>query len=190
MNALIASFIFVFLAEMGDKTQLMAMAFAAKYSAYKVLAAVFLASLICNAVAVIAGQLLITVVPLKIMSLTASASFIIFGLWILREEKPEEKHTRLSSLGPLAAIGTAFLLAEMGDKTQLATMSLAIKYRDIFGVLAGSTLAMVTANMIAISAGAVLRRYVPEKMIKSFSAVIFILFGIISTYRVFAGKEI
>ncbi|MDP3791756.1 MAG: TMEM165/GDT1 family protein [Candidatus Omnitrophota bacterium] len=184
MTAFVASFMLVLLAEMGDKTQLLAMAFAAKYSIQKVLIAIFLATLLCNAIAVIAGQILITIVPIKVISLIAALSFIIFGLWTLKKDKIKDEDKKRSGLGPIATVGIAFLLAEMGDKTQLATMSLSIKYRDMFSVLMGATLAMLAANIIGIIVGSVMRKHVPEKAIKWFSAIVFILFGIISAYRV------
>jgi putative Ca2+/H+ antiporter (TMEM165/GDT1 family) len=190
MTAFIASFMFVFLAEMGDKTQLLAMAFAARYSAYKVLIAVLLATILLNAIAVVAGSLLTTIVPMYIISLLASLSFIVFGLWILRGEKSRNESSKTSKFGPILTVATAFFLAELGDKTQLATISLAVKYRQALGVLAGSTLAMLSANVIGVALGAAINRYIPERAVKIFSAVIFILFGLIGAYRVLAGASI
>lgn len=183
MIAFISSFIFVLLAEMGDKTQLLAMAFAAKYSPYKVLIAVFLATLLNHALAVLLGNFLTTVVPLYIISLIAAVSFIIFGLWTIRGDKLEGEENRKSSFGPIITVGIAFFLVEMGDKTQLATVSLAVEYRNILGVLMGTTLAMVTADAVGIIIGIMMRKHIPEKTIKWFSAIIFVLFGIIGVYK-------
>jgi putative Ca2+/H+ antiporter (TMEM165/GDT1 family) len=87
-------------------------------------------------------------------------------------------------------VGTAFFLAEMGDKTQLATISLAVEYRNMLSVLIGTTLAMVASDAIGIVAGIVLRKHIPEKAIKWFSAVVFILFGLVSAYNALANKAI
>lgn len=84
LAAFIASLLFVVLAEMGDKTQILAMSFATRYSAYKVIFAVFIATVANHALAVVAGQFLTTIVPIDIISLVASLSFIGFGLWTMR----------------------------------------------------------------------------------------------------------
>lgn len=188
MAAFIASFIFVVLAEMGDKTQLLAMAFATRYSAYKVLIAVFLATLINHSLAVAAGRFLTVVVPLEIISFVAALSFIIFGLWTLRGDKLEGEDKKESKLGPIATVGIAFFLTEMGDKTQLATISLAVKYQNMFGVLMGTTLGMVIADAFGIIAGIILRKHIPEKTIKWISAAIFALFGFMGLYNVLSSR--
>jgi putative Ca2+/H+ antiporter (TMEM165/GDT1 family) len=184
MQAFIASFIFVVLAEMGDKTQLLAMAFAARYSAYKVLIAVFLATILNHALAVAVGHFLTTIVPMDIISFIAALSFIGFGLWTLHGDKLNIKGKKESLFGPVATVGIAFFLAEMGDKTQLATISLAVEYRNMFNVLMGTTLGMVVADAIGIIIGIVMRKHIPEKSIKWISASIFILFGLNGIYRV------
>lgn len=184
MTAIIASFLFVLLAEMGDKTQLLAMAFAAKYDAYKVLIAVFIATALNHSLAVVVGHFLTTVIPMDIISLIAALSFILFGLWTLRGDKLEGEDKKITKFGPIITVGIAFFLAEMGDKTQLATISLAVKYNNMLGVLMGTTLAMVVADAFGIVIGVVMRRHIPEKTIKWFSAIVFILFGLHGVYRV------
>lgn len=184
MQAFIASFMFVVLAEMGDKTQLLAMAFAARYSAYKVLIAVFLATILNHALAVVVGHFLTVLVPLKTISFIAALSFIVFGLWTLRGDKLNNEDKRESRLGPILTVGIAFFLAEMGDKTQLATISLAVEYRNMFNVLIGTTLGMIVADAIGIILGVVMRKHIPEKAIKWISATIFILFGLNGIYKV------
>lgn len=188
MAAFFASFIFVVLAEMGDKTQLLAMAFATRFSAHKVLIAVFLATLINHALAVALGHFLTTVIPLEIISFVAALSFIIFGLWTIRGDKLEGEDKKESKFGPILTVGIAFFLAEMGDKTQLATISLAVEYQNMFNVLMGTTLGMVVADAIGIIIGIVLRKHIPEKIIKWFSASIFVLFGLIGVFRILSSK--
>lgn len=189
MTAFIASFIFVLLAEMGDKTQLLAMAFAAKYSAHKVLIAVFIATILNHTLAVLTGHFLTVIIPIKIISLIAALSFILFGLWTLRGDKLAGEDKKESRFGPIITVGIAFFLAEMGDKTQLATISLAIEYRNMLSVLIGTTLAMVAADAFGIVIGIIMRKHIPEKSIKWFSAIVFILFGIISAYRTLTGAN-
>ncbi len=184
MTAFIASFLFVVLAEMGDKTQLLAMAFATKYRAYKVLIAVLLATLLNHSLAVITGHFLAVVIPMDIISLIAAISFIIFGLWTIRGDKLEGEDKKESRFGPIITVGIAFFLAEMGDKTQLATISLAVEYNNMFGVLMGTTLGMVIADSVGIIVGIVIRKHIPEKTIKWIAAIIFVLFGLSGVYKV------
>ncbi len=188
MAAFIASLIFVVLAEMGDKTQLLAMAFATRYSAHKVLIAVFLATLINHALAVAFGHFLTVIIPMDIISFAAALSFIIFGLWTIRGDKLEGEDKKESRFGPILTVGIAFFLAEMGDKTQLATVSLAVEYRNMLNVLMGTTLGMVIADAVGIIMGIVLRKHIPEKTIKWVSASIFVLFGFVGMHKVLSAR--
>lgn len=188
MAAFIASFMFVVLAEMGDKTQLLAMAFATRYSAGKVLLAVFLATIINHAFAVAVGHFLTTVIPIDIISFIAAFSFIIFGLWTIRGDKLKGEDKKEIRFGPVVTVGIAFFLAEMGDKTQLATISLAVEYQNMINVLMGTTLGMVVADAVGIIIGIVLRKHLPEKTIKWVSAVIFVLFGLSGIYKVLSSR--
>jgi putative Ca2+/H+ antiporter (TMEM165/GDT1 family) len=183
MSAFIASFLFVVLAEMGDKTQLLAMAFAARFTALQVLIGVFIATIINHALAALTGQFLSMVIPMDIISFLASLSFIGFGIWTIRGDKLEGEEKRSSKFGPIATVAIAFFLAEMGDKTQLATISLAIKYQNLINVLMGTTLGMVVADAFGIIVGVVMKKHIPEKTIKWVSAGIFILFGLIGIFR-------
>ena len=124
--AFTAAFLLIVLAEMGDKTQFVAMSFATKYNPYKVLFAIFLATLGNFALVIVIGQFLTTIVPIDAISLAASLSFIGFGLWTIREEKPESKNIKASRFGAIATVAIAFFIAEFGDKTQFTTISLAV----------------------------------------------------------------
>lgn len=189
MTAFIASFLFVVLAEMGDKTQLLAMAFASRYPWQKVLIAVFFATALNHGIAVVAGKLLTVVVPLNIISFAAAVSFIIFGLWILHRDTLGGEDKRQERFGPVLTVVIAFFLAEMGDKTQLATVSLAVQYRNMLNVLMGTTLAMVVADAIGIAFGVLLRKHLPDKAVKWAAASLFILFGIFKIVAVLFAPE-
>ncbi len=168
---------FVTLAEMGDKTQLLAMAFATRFPASIVLSAVFVATLLNHALAVAAGRLLTNVIPLEIISLAAASSFILFGLWTIRGDTLEGEDERRTAFGPFLTVATAFFLAELGDKTQLATISLAVRYSDPMTVLLGTTAGMVVADSIGIGIGIVLGKRLPDTLIRLVSAGVFIFFG-------------
>jgi putative Ca2+/H+ antiporter (TMEM165/GDT1 family)/putative Mn2+ efflux pump MntP len=168
MTAFVTSLIFVTLAEMGDKTQLLAMAFATRFPARTVLAAVYVATLLNHALAVAAGQLLITVIPL-----------ILFGLWTIRGDSLDGEEKRPNAYGPFVTVGVAFFLAEIGDKTQLATISLAVKYDDPMAVLFGTTTGMVIADGFGILVGATIGNRLPDAVIRLVSAGVFVVFGLI-----------
>lgn len=181
MTAFIASLIFVVLAEMGDKTQLLAMAFACRFQWQTVLWAVFWATAANHLLAAAAGSWLVTVVPLLYIKSAAAASFILFGLWTLRGDTlhGEDKRYKFS---PFWTVFVAFFMAEMGDKTQLATVSLAVEYHKVIPVWMGTTLGMVISNAIGIVFGTVMGRKIPEQAVKWFAALLFIGFGCFGLY--------
>ena len=182
MKIFIASFLFVVLAEMGDKTQLLAMAFACRFPAKTVLAGVLVATLVNHLLAVVVGSWLTNVIPLNTIQIAASASFILFGLWTLRGDQLEGED-RKYKFNPFWTVAVAFFFAEMGDKTQLATVALAAKYQSILPIWMGTTAAMLVADAFGIIVGVVLGKRIPERFVKWFAAVIFILFGIAGLYE-------
>lgn len=184
LAAFSAAFILVVLAEMGDKTQFVAMTFAAKYNPYKVLFAIFLGTIANFAIVIAIGELISEVVPLDAISLAASIVFIAFGIWSVREEKVKEENVKSSRFGVIATVGIAFFLAELGDKTQLATLSLSVQYQDPIGVLIGATAAMLVADGIGIIIGVVFCKRIPIRVFKWVSAIIFISFGLVGVYEV------
>jgi len=188
LAAFVASLIFVVLAEMGDKTQLLAMSFATCYNPYKVMIAIFIATVANHALAVVAGQFITTIVPIDIISLAASLSFIGFGLWTIRGDKLKDEAKKISRYGAVATVAIAFFIAEIGDKTQLATISLAAEYQNPVSVLMGTTIGMLIADGVGIVIGVMLCKRIPQRKIKWFSALIFVLFGLVGIYEVLAVK--
>jgi len=182
MTAFLASLIFVVLAEMGDKTQLLAMAFACRYRWQTVIWAVFWATALNHFMAAAAGSYLASVVPMEYIKTAASASFIIFGLWTLRGDTlhGEDKRFRFN---PFWTVAVAFFIAEMGDKTQLATIALAVRYNTVVTVWMGTTLGMLVSNAIGILIGIVMGKNIPERFMKWFAALTFIAFGIYGLYE-------
>jgi putative Ca2+/H+ antiporter (TMEM165/GDT1 family) len=182
VTAYLTSLVFVVLAEMGDKTQLLAMAFASRYRWQTVMFAVFVATLCNHLLAVVAGSLLANIVPLHIIQIAGAASFILFGLWTLRgdELKGEDQKPKYS---PFWTVAIAFFIAEMGDKTQLATVSLATRFDSILQIWLGTTCGMVIADAVGIIVGIVLGKKIPERMVKWFAALVFILFGVLGLYE-------
>ncbi len=182
MTAFLLSMSFVVLAEMGDKTQLLAMAFATRYKATTVLWAVFWATLFNHLLAVVVGNYLTNFIPIQYIQVAAAVSFILFGFWTIRGDELNDEDKRFS-FSPFWTVAIAFFIAEMGDKTQLATVALAAKYQSIIPVWMGTTTGMVIADAIGIVIGIVIGKKIPERVVKWFAAIIFILFGLIGLYQ-------
>ena len=179
MDAFLLSFGVIFLAELGDKSQLMAMAFATRYRAWIVLVAVTLATLLVHAGSVLLGSAFALVMPTAAIQVAAGIAFLVFAAWTLRGDTlGEDDEGRAARTGRWAVltIGTAFFLAELGDKTMLATITLATTEEPI-GVWLGSTAGMVAADALAIGLGAILGTRLPERAIKLFAAAAFVVFG-------------
>lgn len=167
------------LAELGDKTQLLTVGFALKYPAWEIIAAVFCASGVLMAAAVFLGGLLNQYLPLAYVQLFAGLAFIFFGLWAIFGKKEEEK-AKFSNSNPFRIVFASFLLAELGDKTQLAALALSAKYGSPLQVWLGATLAMVGMNGMGILVGKWSRKFIAESHLNLIGAGVFILFGLLT----------
>jgi putative Ca2+/H+ antiporter (TMEM165/GDT1 family) len=177
--AFAVSFGVVFVAELGDKSQLMALTFATRYRALPVLAGITIATAVVHAVSVAVGHGLGTALPTGWIALVAAVAFFGFGAWTLRGDSltdDEQAKAERSTGSAVAAASVAFFLAELGDKTMLATITLATQH-GWFGTWLGSTLGMVAADALAILVGRLLGRHLPEKVIKYAAAALFAIFG-------------
>jgi putative Ca2+/H+ antiporter (TMEM165/GDT1 family) len=173
------SFGIVLLAELGDKSQLIALAFAARYPAWMVLVAVALATLVVHAMSVLLGAAFALALPTNVINVGAGMAFFAFAAWTLRGDQlgeREKSQAARSTRWAIVAIGTAFFLAELGDKTMLATITLATTEEPL-GTWLGSTFGMVAADALAIALGAFLGTRLPERAIKAFAATAFVVFG-------------
>ncbi|MFA6471419.1 MAG: TMEM165/GDT1 family protein [Candidatus Latescibacterota bacterium] len=176
----------VTLAEMGDKTQLLAMAFATRYRFFHVLLGVFIATIANHSLAVAFGNYLTRFESAEgwIQAL-AAFSFIFFGLWTIRGDTLEGEDKKTTRFGPVITVAIAFFIAELGDKTQLATFALAARFpAHPFGILMGTTLGMLIADAIGIGFGVLLCKRIPDDAIKMISATVFILFGFYGIFQV------
>ncbi len=178
--ALVVSFGVIFVAELGDKSQLMALTFATRFKPVPVLIGITVATAIVHLASVVIGYGLRAALPTGWISLVAGLAFLGFGAWTLRGDKLTEEERRKAekaSTSAIVAVGIAFFLAELGDKTMLATITLATKY-GWFGTWLGSTLGMVAADALAIMVGRLLGRHLPEKAIRYGAAVLFAISGL------------
>lgn len=174
------SFAVIFVAELGDKSQLMAMTFALRHRWWVVLGGITVATTAVHLISVAVGHYLGAALPTHLLGILAGAAFVLFGLWTLRGDSlsdDESTRAQRSSAPVFFAVTSAFLLAELGDKTMLATITLAAN-NDWVGVWIGSTLGMVAADALAIVVGAIAGRHLPEKLIQLTAAALFVTFGV------------
>ena len=183
MYAFLLSTAVIFVAELGDKSQLMAMTFAARYRVRDVLigitAATALVHLASVGIGFFIGDVFSAYQPW--IQIAAGVAFLLFALWTLRGDEltDEEAEKARNSTGMAwIAVGAAFFLAELGDKTMLATITLATQ-ENWFGTWIGSTVGMVAADALAIGAGALIGRNLPERTVKFGAAALFAVFGVI-----------
>jgi putative Ca2+/H+ antiporter (TMEM165/GDT1 family) len=177
MDAIINSFLLVFISEMGDKTQLLALVLAARFrKPAPVLLGILVATLLNHSLASYVGVFITYYVSAEILKWTLAATFIGFGLWMLmpdRDEGYEDKH----GWGPFLTTTVAFFFAEMGDKTQLATVALGAKFANPMLVLVGTTVGMLVADGLAVIFGHKFTEKVPMKLVHRIASLLFILFG-------------
>lgn len=180
MQAFLLSFGVIFVAELGDKSQLMAMTFAVRYRFWTVLAGITAATALVHLASVGIGRVVGVNLPTSLINTIAGLAFLGFGAWTLRgDELSDEEAVKAQRVSRSAflAVGSAFFVAELGDKTMLATITLATT-EGWFGTWLGSTLGMVAADALAIGAGALLGKRLPERAVRIGAAVLFFLFGV------------
>jgi putative Ca2+/H+ antiporter (TMEM165/GDT1 family) len=168
----------IFMAEMGDKTQILAMAFATKYKIKKVLLGIFIGSFLNHGIAVVLGSYMSKIIPINIIQIVAGISFIGFALWTLRAEEDEEEEETKSSFGPVVTVAIAFFIGELGDKTQLTAITLSADASFPLLILMGTVTGMVITGSLGIIVGSKLGNRIPEFTIKIASAAIFMFFGV------------
>ncbi|WP_374572259.1 TMEM165/GDT1 family protein [Acinetobacter sp.] len=172
----------VALAEMGDKTQLLALLLAARFrKPVPILIAILLATIINHGVSAALGQWITAVVPEIVLLWVLALGFIAMAAWML---VPDELGDETDSInkwqkyGVFGATFVLFFLAEIGDKTQIATVALAARFDSLFWVMAGTTLGMMIANAPAVFAGNKLADKLPISLIHKIGAVVFLLIGV------------
>jgi Ca2+/H+ antiporter, TMEM165/GDT1 family len=179
--ALLLSFGVIFVAELGDKSQLMAMTFAARYRPLPVLAGITVATTLVHLFSVAIGAAVGVNLPTEAVSVIAGVAFLLFGVWTLRGDELSADEAGKASRtvrSAFVAVAVAFFLAELGDKTMLATITLATT-EGWFGTWIGSTAGMVAADALAIGAGALLGRNLPERTVRIGAAALFAVFGVL-----------
>ena len=179
MEAFLISTGIVALAEVGDKTQLLAFILAAKFrKPVPIILGILLATLANHAFAGAVGTWITAMLPRETLRWILGVSFIGMALWTLIPDKFEEGDARLARFGVLGTTLIAFFLAEMGDKTQIATVALAAQYQAFYSVVAGTTAGMMIANTPAVLLGNRIAQRVPVRLVHSIAAALFAVLGI------------
>lgn len=178
MMAIVNSFFLVFASEMGDKTQLLALVLASRFrKPWAIMAGILVATLLNHGLASWAGGWLGANVDAAWLKLILAGIFFVFALWILVPDKDSEQQDS-GRFGAFLTTLVAFFLAEMGDKTQLATVALGAKFNAPIAVTIGTTLGMLAADGLAVFFGERLTRVIPMQWIRRFAALLFLIFGV------------
>lgn len=173
----------IFAAEMGDKTQIIAMTFATRYSIKEVILGVIIGVFFNHGIAIILGTALSNVIPMNKIQIVASLMFIAFGFLSLTDDDEDEEKKK-SKYGPILTVATAFFVGELGDKTQLTALSLSTEASFPFIILLGTISGMVLTSSMGIFVGSKIGDKIPETSIKIASSLIFAVLGTLKLYSV------
>lgn len=181
MEAFAFSAVTVALAEIGDKTQLLSLFLAARFRNHTaIIAGILLATILNHAASAFLGEWLMNWIPAGAGRWLVGISFIAIGLWVLIPDKDDDKPSMLERYGAFVATTILFFLAEIGDKTQIATVVLAAQYQSLFWVTAGTTLGMLVANVPVVLLGEKLMQRLPMHYTRVAACIVFILLGILA----------
>ncbi|ABS62070.1 protein of unknown function UPF0016 [Parvibaculum lavamentivorans DS-1] len=181
MEAFLVSLGTVAIAEIGDKTQLLALILAVRFRApAAVVAGIFVATVANHALAAFIGTLIAEWLTPEILAWVLGLSFLAMGVWALIPDAPpsEDEMKAPARFGPFLATTVAFFFVEMGDKTQIATAALAAHYQSVVLVALGTTLGMMAANVPAVYLGEAAAKRVPLRIVRAVTAAIFIVLGL------------
>jgi putative Ca2+/H+ antiporter (TMEM165/GDT1 family) len=182
MDAILTSIAVVAIAEIGDKTQLLAIVLAARFrKPLPIIAGILCATVVNHGLAGALGAWITSVVQPGLLRWVLGASFIGMAIWTLIPDKIEDEETQVANkLGVFGATLVTFFLAEMGDKTQIATVALAAHYAAPLMVVIGTTLGMLIADVPAVFVGNRFAAKIPMKLVHSIAAAIFAVMGVLT----------
>jgi putative Ca2+/H+ antiporter (TMEM165/GDT1 family) len=188
MDAFLVSTGIVALAEIGDKTQLLAFLLAAKFRRpVPIVLGIFVATIVNHAFAAAVGAWVSAALGPDVMRWVLGLSFLGMAAWIMVPDKIDEDEASLAKYGVFATTVIAFFLAEMGDKTQIATVALAARYSSTIAVVAGTTFGMMLANVPAVYFGERIANRVPLRVVHGIAALIFAALGVATLLGAGAG---
>jgi putative Ca2+/H+ antiporter (TMEM165/GDT1 family) len=179
MESFLVSTGIVALAEIGDKTQLLAFILAAKFrKPWPIVLGILAATLANHGLAAALGTWITALLAPETLRWILGVSFIAMAAWTLVPDKFDEDDARLAGMGVFGTTLVAFFLAEMGDKTQVATVALAAQYHALVPVVAGTTLGMMIANVPAVLLGERIAHVMPVRLVHGIAAAIFAVLGV------------
>ncbi|MFC3460587.1 MULTISPECIES: TMEM165/GDT1 family protein [Massilia] len=188
MDAFLVATGIVGLAEIGDKTQLLAFLLATRFRRpLPIVAGIFVATLLNHAFAAAVGALVSELLGPSVMRWVLGLSFLGMAVWTMIPDQVDETEASLAKFGVFATTVLSFFIAEMGDKTQVATVALAARYQDIVAVVAGTTFGMMLANVPAVYFGERIANKVPLTLVHGIAALIFAGLGIATLLGVGEG---
>ena len=179
----------VAIAEIGDKTQLLSFVLAARFRGqhWRIIFGILIATIVNHALAAAAGDWVAQQVSTQVMRWILGLVFLGFAGWALIPDTLDDKDAKPSKYGAFATTVVLFFLAEMGDKTQLATVALGAKYADVLMISIGTTCGMMAANLPAVLIGDKLAERFPLSRMRFVAAILFALFGILILMRIDFG---
>jgi putative Ca2+/H+ antiporter (TMEM165/GDT1 family) len=186
VSGFLISTVVIFVAELGDKSQLVALWFATRFRWWLVLAGVSVATLIVHLGSVAIGRAFDELLPEAVVLTVVGLSFLAFAAWSIRGDRLDENRSPAQTVplfGAFGVVTASFFVSELGDKTQLATISLAGNTDQALGVWLGSTVGMVLADAFAIGIGLVAGKRLPRRAIGLGAAALFVAFGVLSLVR-------
>lgn len=179
MEALLTSTAVVALAEIGDKTQLLAILLATRFrKPLPIILGIFAATIANHFLAALLGSQVAAILDGQWFRYVVSASFIAMGIWTLIPDQIDELDDKPARFGAFVTTLIAFFLVEMGDKTQIATIALGAQFQDVVLVTIGTTIGMMLANVPAVFAGHKLLEHVPLNVVRMIAASLFIVIGV------------
>lgn len=179
LESLATSTALVALAEIGDKTQLLAIVLAARFGRpWPIIGGIFCATIANHFLAALLGAQVASLLASDWFTYVVAASFLVMAGWTLSADQFDEREARPGRFGPFVTTLISFFLVEMGDKTQLATVALGARFNDVVAVTAGTTLGMMIANLPAVLLGDALLRRVPLKTVRIMAALLFAAIGL------------
>jgi len=173
----IKAMLLILVAEMGDKTQIVAMAFATKYKLHQILIGVALGSAANHGLAILFGTMLTQYLDMSVIQSVAGMLFLVFAYLSLHIDDPEEEEEVREKFGPMLTVALAFFVGELGDKTQLTALSLATDAQYPFLILLGTTSGMVLTSLLGILIAQKFGERIPEEIMKVLAATAFLIFG-------------
>jgi Ca2+/H+ antiporter, TMEM165/GDT1 family len=186
MEAFLVSITTISIAEIGDRTQLLSLVLAARYRRpWPIIAGILCATLANHALAGVVGVWFGSLLKPRTLGVVVGISMIAMAIWTLKPDKLDENTGAISAMGAFLATLTSFFIAEIGDKTQIATLALAAAYPSLLAVVAGTTAGMMLANVPVVFLGKAFASRLPLKAIHYGAAMLFIVLGLIFLARAY-----